>query len=477
MAEIAWPSGTAPGVHSGEAGGRLINVYAEKAAEGSRSQLRWPRAPGLRLRFTTPETEARGAIDVGGVLYVVSGDKAYSVIKSGSSYNVTELTGTVGGSGPVFIARNMKSPIPDVLIVHSAGMSSIDISGSSVSSFSDGDLPSIIDITWLDGYFFVISGAGKVFASAINDTTFSSVDNATAEAQPDGLYRCVPIARDLGLFGLSTVEIWTNTGNPTGFPFTRGTVIPVGLKGPNAIAGFEPGFSASVGFVANDNTVRLLEGYAPRRISGDQPLLERLIEAEADATSIECSVYVSAGHACLVVQGSSWAFVYDLTTGRWHERRSYGDTRWRAHFGINVFDEWLTFDRDSGKVFKVDQTYPSEDDQRLVAEMWSNIAHRFPGRFFVKRASFDFLTGVGLSTGIEPIQTAPVVRISWSDDGGRSWSNALTRDLGGEGNLTQIDIFRAGLTGRNGRMWRWEVSDPVDVSFHGGAMDLEGRSA
>ncbi len=472
MPEISWPSGTAPGNKPGEAGGRLINCFAEAAPEGSRSQLRWPRAPGLRLRFTTTETDARGALEVGGVLYVVSGDKASSVT---SGYVVTELSGTVGGTGPVRMARNMKTPVPDVLIVHSDGMSEINISGASVSSFSDGDLPSIIDIFFIDGYFFVISAAGRVYASGINDTTFSSVDNATAEALPDGLLRCIIAGRDLALMGEASIEIWGNTGEATGFPFTRSVVLSVGIKGANAVAGFEPGFSASVGFVANDNSVRLLEGYSPRRIS--TPELERLIEAEADPDDIECSVYVAGGHSCLVVSGSTWTRVYDLTTGRWHERMSYGDTRWRAHFGINAFDQWLTFDRTTGKVFKVEDGYPYEGTEPLLTSMWSTQAHRFPGRLLCKRASFDFQTGVGIAAGLDPIQTAPVVRIRWSDDGGRTWSNPLTRSLGAEGQIVPVDVSRCGLTGRLGRMWRWDISDPVDACFYGGAADYEERMA
>ena len=39
--------------------------------------------------------------------------------------------------------------------------------------------------------------------------------------------------------GLGTIEVWQNTGNPVGFPFSRVTVIPRGLAGPSAVAGFE----------------------------------------------------------------------------------------------------------------------------------------------------------------------------------------------------------------------------------------------
>lgn len=471
MAEIEFPTSTAPGFNSTESGGRLINCYAEKAPVGSRSEVLWRRAPGLTKRFETTETEARGALLVGSLLYVISGNKAYAV---DSSYNVTELTGTVGGTGPVFMARNMAA-IPNILVVHSAGMSEIDISGASIDPFSDADLPAANSICWIDGYFMVSSAAGRVYQSGINATTFTSVDYTTAEADPDGLIRVVAAGRELAMMGSSTIEIWSNAGNPTGFAFNRGPVLPVGLKGPYAVAGWEPGFAARLVFVANDNTVRRLDGYTPTRIS--TPDLERLIEAVDSPEDIEASVHVFSGHPCVVITGPDWTWLFDLSTSEWWERKSYGLERWRARFGVNAFDEWLVFDRDSGKVFAVDPNAKTEDGEPLVMDLRSKQTHRFPGRMWVKRASFDFVTGVGIDAGVEPIESNPRTLISYSDDGGSTFANPRQFLLGTQGQDVSIDWWRAGLTNRRGRQWRIQVSDPVEVTFYGGAMDVEPRAA
>ena len=471
MAEITFPTSTAPGLNPTESGGRLINWYAEKAPKGSRGSVLWRRAPGLTTRFTTDETEARGAILVGSLLYVISGDKGYSV---NSSFAVTELTGTIGGTGPVFMARNMAAT-PNVLIVHSAGMSEINTSTGAISDFVDGDLPAANSICWIDGYFMVSSAAGKVYQSGINATTFSSVDFTTAEADPDGLVRVVAIGRELAMMGNSTIEIWANAGNATGFAFNRGPVLPVGLKGPQAVTGWEPGFASTLVFVANDNTVRRLDGYTPTRIS--PPDLERLIEAVEDPDDIEASVHVFSGHPCVVVTGPDWSWVFDLSTSEWWERKSYGLERWRGRFGVTAFDEWLVFDRDSGKVFAVDPNAKTEDDEPLVGDLRSSQTHRFPGRMWVKRASFDFVTGVGIDAGADPIESNPRVLISYSDDGGRTFCVPREFLLGTQGQDVSIDWFRAGTTNRRGRQWRIQVSDPVEISFLGAAMDVEERSA
>jgi hypothetical protein len=472
MPPIAFPTSTAPGVNPTETGGRLINAFAEKAPEGSRSEIIWRRVAGLLNRFTTAQTDIRGALMVGSVMYVISGNKAYSIT---SAYTVTELTGTVAGSGPVTMARNMKAPVPDVLIVHSSGMSSINISGASVSVFSDGDLPATNSICFLDGYFIVTSEAGQAYQSGINDITFTSVDRTAAESDPDGLYRAVASGSDLILMGTASLEFYANAANPVGFSFNRGVVVPVGLKGPWAVAGFEPGFADTVIFACSDNSIRKMQGYTPVKIS--PPELDRLLEAVTDPAALVAWVYQAAGHAYWVLSGPGWTWVFDVSTGNWHERQTYGYDDWRCRYGVNAWSKWFTFDLRSGKVFELASTAKQDDGEPLVWTLRSSQSHRFPGRAVIKKASFDFETGMGIDAGISPIETEPVVRIRWSDDGGRNWGNPLTRRLGTQGEDVAIDINNAGLTGRKGRTWEMTISDPVEIAFFGGAMDIEERAA
>lgn len=469
---ITFPTSTAPGVNTTENGGRLINAYAEPLSSGARNQFRWIRAAGLLPQTTVGDEPCRGAIIVGSVLYAVVDDKAFTITKAGSVYTVTELTGSVGGSGNVIMARNMAAD-PQILIVHSDGMTLIE--SGAAGDFSDGDLPSSNSVTFMDGYFFVTSADGRVFASAINDTTFSAIDYATAESSPDGLVRAVAFGRDLLLMGASTVEFWGNTGNATGFPFSRGPVIPVGLFGPYAVSGMESGFPEPLMWVANDRTVRRLVGYSPERVSTSA--LERLLENVADPNTLEASVYVAAGHAFWVLTSPDWTWAFDLSTNSWHERKSYGLDRWRAHLTVNAFDQWMAFDRDTASLFKVDGTCRRENTSPLIWEVWSTQSHRFPGRVAVGRVSFDFVTGVGDDRGISPIETDPKVSISWSDDGGRTFGTELLLELGTTGQQRAVDIFRGGLTGAVGRQYKLKVSDPVEVSLLGGAMKAAERLA
>ena len=77
-------------------------------------------------------------------------------------------------------------------------------------------------------------------------------------------------------------------------------------------------------------------------------------------------------------------------------------------------------------------------------------------------------TLIGLAS-IEPIETDPVVEISWSDDGGQTYYAPIIRKLGRQA-MTRELVSLISCTGRsswNARRWRIDISDPVYVGFMG----------
>lgn len=474
MPEIVFPISSAPGVNATESGGRLINCMALAAPEGSRSKYLWRRPAGLRPAFEVGEGSHRGALKFGTTAIVANGTKAYSVT---SAYGTTELTGDpLPGDDPLIMARNTRTT-PQIIAISEDGASLIE--GGVVSDYSDVDLPQPNSVTLLNGFFVFGIGDGRMFASGANDITVAGTDWTTAEAKPDGIVRVVAANDTLHAMGNSSLQFYRNAGQETGFPFSAAAAIPVGLKGRFAVAGFEEGWTAGMGFVASDNTVRLVSGYSAPVIS-EEPL-QRLIEAVTDTDDLRMDAYVAGGVAFLSVthRGSpGWTWEFNTRDRRWHERASYGlDNNWRGQFTFNAFDKWLALDTESNAVFKIDPTFKREKDQPLVWELRSVQGHRFPGRTVFHQASFDFLVGVGVDTGADPIETNPHVELSWSDDGGRTFGNPLLKPLGAQGHVVPVDQSILGMCGRLGRQWKLKVSDPVEVAFYGAAARTEERAA
>ncbi|WJR67235.1 packaged DNA stabilization protein [Neorhizobium sp. CSC1952] len=474
MVEIVFPITTAPGERPGEGAGRLINCYAEKLQGGARAQYARRRSPGLRAMALSEHNGMRGMhFDGNGTLYIAQAERLSKVTVVLGEFAVTDL-GELPGTGRVTFARNNKAPVPDILCVTENDVYVVDDTAPPVS-LGEGDLPQPLTVCFLAGYFIFAIRDGRVFFSAINDTTVSALDFGKAENRPGGIYGAYPYGELLLLCGPSSIEVWQNAGNATGSPFSRAAVIPRGIASTFAIAGFEDGFSSIV-FVGDDNGVYLLSGgYTPTKIS--TPDLDRLIEKVTDKTTLDVTVSVTSGHNWVAVTGPGFTWEYEVQTGLWHERKSYQIPNWRAICSAQAFGGWVVGDRETGQVWMLDAAYQREGLEPLVMSVFSQPASGFPNRVSIPRADFDFIVGQGLVAGEQPIETDPVVLISWSDDGGNAFGIPVQRKLGPVGRFgNRVTVNRCGVAGPYGRVWRLDISDPVYASLQAGQMDVDPRS-
>jgi hypothetical protein len=183
------------------------------------------------------------------------------------------------------------------------------------------------------------------------------------------------------------------------------------------------------------------------------------------------------GHPMWSITGTNFTWEFDLNTLKWHERESYGLTRWRGMQTLRAYEKWLIGDRNTGNIYEVDSTNHEEAGDPLRARIESGPVAKFPSRIRVPRAEFDITTGIGIATGTDPNQTDPQVEISWSDDGGVNWSNPVFRKLGRQGITDKrIAVNRCGLSGYKGRRWRLDISDAVPFAVMGGDQLAELRT-
>jgi hypothetical protein len=468
--EIMFPAGSFPGQHPQESAGRLINAFVEELGEGARSRYKVRRSPGLRPWATAASaTGARGAFFDGTYVYVAYEDTLSRFDSAGTETTVDALS----GSEPVYFASN-NAVTPDLVVVTENGPHTF--TSSAVTTYADADLPtSVQTVEFGDGFFFFTQANGVIWSSGLNAVTQNAIDFTTAQAVKDGLYRATWWEGQLYAWGPESCEVYSNTGNPTGFPFSRVAVIDTGIAGPRAITGWQSGFKKGLFLVAQDHTVHEARGYATATIS--TPDLNRLISDEADKSSIEMYSYIVGGHAFVGVSGTDWTWEFNLTTRTWTERKSYLAHRWKAGgHAIHAFDKQLICDASSGAIYEIDHTFHKEGTEPLIFTAESIDVEQEPLRLHVPRAHFKCAAGVGIATGADPTETDPEAIISWSNDGGVSWGHSLRRKLGrqGEGGQSVI-VNNAGLSGPRGRRWRFSVSAAVDVSLMGGFMDTEAR--
>jgi hypothetical protein len=475
MTAIPFPLSSAPGRVPQEGAGRLLNCFAEPLGDG---RAVWARCPGLTRFATSTQTGFCGGLQVAGTLYTAWNGHVATFTSGGTE---TVLTGTLlTTTSKGFWARNNKSPLasgPDVVFVDPDNSHAYTVTASAVSLFADVDVATTANsVCFQHGYFFFTTGDGTVWASDLNSVVVQSLAFTVAEAKPDGAQRAIPWQDQLYIFGPSSIEIYQDTANtPPAFPYSLVNSMSTGLAGRYAVAGHEDGFGGKgLLWVADDNTVVILNGYQPNKVS--PPQLDRLIAAVADKNTLEACVYISGGHPKWVLSCDAWTWEFDLNTQKWNERASYEIARWRGTQAVYAFGQWIVGDTTSGKLLGIDNMNHTEDGDPLLYRIESGPVQSlgkghpvFPNRTVIPRADFDFATGTGIATGPDPIATQPRVRISWSDNGGVHWGNPLHRELGVQGRGEQrVTVTRTGMTGPMGRRWRLDVTDPVHVGLMGG---------
>jgi hypothetical protein len=474
MPHIPWPLSSSPGASAQESAGRLVNCYAEPLGKdvGADKKLQppavvWRKSPGLSLfGASAAQTGFRGAINLdNSALYAAWSGK---VTKFNSAGVETVLTGSLTGTEKVFWARNNKAT-PDLVCV-APGTGAFSVSTTTVISFADVDVGAPNSVCFMDGYFIFSYGDGTLQASGLNDVTIATTDKTKAQSKPGGLTRCVTFNGQLVALGPAFGEVYSDTANPTGFPFTRSYTLQRGLASPYAIAGQEDGFGSSLIWVADDNSVVQHNG-TPNPLKISPPDLDRLIAGVATKSTLEAFVYIADGHPKWVLKCPSFCWEFDLGSQKWNERASYLGTTWRAVAACFAFGKWVVGDAALGRLLYIDRTSHTEYGDPLVFQMESGPVQQFPARTRVTRADFNFVTGVGDATGPDPSGTTPQVGISWSQDLGVTWGNELARDLGRQATPTRVTVFRTGMTGVQGRRWRLKVSDPVYVAFFGGTQE------
>jgi hypothetical protein len=457
---IPFPVKTSPGAKAIESGGRIINGYAEALGDQAANKTVIRRAPGLINFGTSARTGFRGCTVIQGTLYAAYNGK---LEKWGSAGGASTSVGNLNGTKRGFFAQN-NNTTPDKVFVDPDGNIATFTPTTVTNSYPDANLPAVNSVDTLDGYLVFTTGDGRAFATGLNSTSVNALSFGKAESKPDGLVRGVSWGGRMYFFGTQTTEVWTDIGT-TPFPFARGVIIPRGLLGPYCVSSFEDGFSRGLIFIGDDNCVYKLDGYTPTKIS--DPDLDGLIESISDKTTIETTSYISRGHAFFQVSCPAWTWTLDITTSQWQQRDSYLQTRSRISGAISAFGKWLTGDTQTGNMQQIATAANDEVGNPLRLRIESGPVMKFPAGATVGRADFYFTTGVGQATGIDPTQTDPSVEISWSDDGGTTWSNPILRKLGRQAVPQQL-ISLVSCTGRSswlGRRWRIDISDPVYAAF------------
>ena len=428
---------------------RLINLYAEPSDPNGKSRFTLYGLPGLALWSTVGDGPNRGLlVDDNGDMWIVSGNELYWV----SSTKAATLVGVIAGSGRVRMVSNGTH----VLIATSNELYYADKTSIFVHALSGFN-----GLVYQDGYGILTQAfTQNVYITGLDDfTTIDALDFTTADAYPDKWRGCISDHREVYVGKGKTIEIFYNSGN-SAFPFDRipSGFIERGLASPGAIAKAD----SYVYWLGDDLRVYRAGGYTPEPIS--TPGIDRLILDAYSPSTSEMFIYEQLGHHILVLGFADLTLIYDIDTGKWGERRSFGLDRWRASgHAVLGGTTLLVGDYDSGKIYELDMDTYSEDSAIIERIVVCPPLSADPRPIFVHEIYLDLEAGVGLTSGQG---SDPTVMLSWSDDDGRTWSSDVEASLGALGNCRWRASFSRLGRSRN-RSFRFRITDPVKVALLG----------
>ena len=283
-----------------------------------------------------------------------------------------------------------------------------------------GDLPSVDSVAGMNGYLIFTTGAGAIWATDLNAVTVQSDARTVAQMKPDALLRGVAFRGEFFAFGTESIEVYDDVGtNP--FPLQYKSLIPRGLIGTHAVAGFEDGWANELMWVGEDGNVYLLDGYTPRPVGNDD--VSRAVSTAGNRAAIEACVYMDGKNPFFAVTSpGEWTWEYNVATAAWNERKSYGRADWRARRAIRAFDRWIAGDDATGRFAAIDSTYAREHGGALVWRLESGANAQFPQRIVIPRGGFQFHRGAGLSPRRGPDRDRSAGDDRRSLDGGYAWA-------------------------------------------------------
>ena len=444
---------------------RTINLFPQTDESGA--------GKSKAILLATPGLLSFSSVGAGPIraLYTSNDGRLWCV--SGSGFYRIDTDGTSTSYGTLLTSIGMVSMVDNgevIMIVDGPNGYTFDLKLLQFALIVDENFLGGTTVAFQDGYFIYDQPGTQVFwITGLYSTSIDGLDYASAEGSPDVLLTLLSMHRELWLFGANSIEVWYNSGN-NNFPFARidGAFIQYGL-----VATATP--------VKMDNTVYWLgkdgsgqgivyraQGYTPVRVSTHA--MEQEIATYSRMDDATAFSYQQEGHTFYVVNfpSGNTTWVYDVSTSAWHQRAytgEFGLQRARPDVQSFAFGKTVVGDYQNGTLYLY--------DRKTYTDAGNAITRVRIAPYICKEQTLIYHTRVQLDMDVGGGGT---VVMSFSDDGGRTWSNENLAAMGDVGQFRTRVIWRR-LGRSRQRVYQFKITDPVPVTLIDGYIDVEAGNS
>ena len=445
-----------------------MNWYPETPESPGADTAMWlAPAQGKKVMWTLSGPSVRGMIKFQGLVFAVSGSNFYQLFQGGG---VTLLqSGIASDNDPVSMTAG-----PNQILFAAAGTMYVwNFTTSTFTQIPQSTLAPnnalVSQVGYIDGFFIcTFKNTGQYQVSTPDDaTSWPLLSTAIVSVFPDNINSMVICYRQVFFFGGKQTAVYYDAGTAIQpLAPVSGVLIETGsdITYSSAFMDNSPFWIGSddrgqgVAWRAN--------GYNPVRVStfateyawSQYPTL-------LDAVSF---TWQDQGHTFWQIwfPSANATWLYDAASGQWHQRGAWNGgaftadhARCHVHaFGQNFVGDWA-----SGNVYQQSINIYTDNGNpirrvRRAATVATELEY-----------IYHYQMQINMETGLGPIPPLldgqgnprdPQVFLRWSDDGGHSWSNEHTRDVGQAGQYTKRVIWRQ-LGRSRQRIYELSCSDPI----------------
>ncbi|HIE0523805.1 TPA: hypothetical protein ACXJLS_000397 [Stenotrophomonas maltophilia] len=364
-----------------------LPVMAEVA--GTRTVSMFATPPGLKPYQQIGTGPIRGMHDCEGLRLIVSGRYLFRISNTG----VGVPLGIIPGVGRVQMTHNQFKTGYQVLVENGQGgggyvYNTVD---DTFAKITDEGYPGSISSDYLDSYLLGVEPLGRFwFHSNLADATdYNTLDRYEAEAAPDKIVGLAVSQFEVVVFGQRTIEFFFNAGGQTGTFQNRRQSITRGCASRHTIQKLDN----TLFWLGDDGVVYRMEGYAARPVS--TRALEKAISGYNWAEAIAFT-WEDRGHKVYYLTfPDGQTFGYDVVSGLWHRRESFGINRWRLSHTQKWGRDWFGGDFQNGRIWQLDWDYFLEGDQPIISERTSGVVADNQSAMGIPNAELIFDTGQG----------------------------------------------------------------------------------
>jgi hypothetical protein len=436
--------------------------------------------PGTRLLGTIGPGPVRGIKQAtNGSTYIVSGNEVHLV--NTATWTSTWLGAiTAGLVTPVSMADNT---LTLVIVDGSSGGWTVDLATNAFAAISDptGSFVGADHISYLDTFLiFNKPGTPQLYWTLSLSTQFDALDFANKSAYTDDISTLLVVKREIWLIGTVTTEIWYDTGaTDTGAGSSQFAPVQSVFVDHGAIAKYSPaGYDNSCFWLTADRQghgfVVQGSGYQTKRIS--TYAIEAAFQEYPRIDDAIGMTYQIAGHSFYVLTfpTADKTWVYDATTGLWHEWAwidSNGvEHRHRANCSSPVGTLLVIGDWQNGNLYALDNSVFTDNGAPIKR------VRSFPHMLADGKRVFYRQFLADMDSGRTDFGVIRDISLRWSDDRGHSFGNPVLQSIGDVGEyLTSLQWQRLGYA--RDRVWELSWSVPMSTALLGAWVDATVASS